>query len=178
MLVELSPLAGLAPVTIGTVTLAEVALGPVTSVAPYRGQEGEVGKRLESAFGFGFPAPDRLENGNSARAMWVGRGRALVIGAALPEGLAAFAALTDQSDAQAAIMVTGEEAAAVLARLTPLDLRERSFPVGATARSLIGHMTAQVSRTAADSYEIMVMRSMGATALHELTEAAQGVAAR
>ncbi len=178
MLVELSPLAGQAPVTIGTVTLAEVAPGPVTSVAPFRGQEAEVGKLLSDAFGFGFPAPGRSENGNPARMVWAGRGRALLIGAVPPAGLAPLAALTDQSDAQAVIAISGEEAAPVLARLTPLDLREGTFPVGATARSLIGHMTAQITRIAETGYEIMVMRSMGATLLHELTHAAQGVAAR
>ena len=141
MLVELSPLAGQAPVAIGTVTLGEVAPGVVTSVAPFRGNEAEVGKRLTDAFGFGFPAPGRLEKGNSVQMLWAGRGRALLIGTAVPEGLAELAALTDQSDAQAVVAVTGAAAAAVLERLTPLDLRDRTFPVGATARNFSSSMS-------------------------------------
>ena len=66
----------------------------------------------------------------------------------------------------------------VLARLTPIDLRDSAFPKGATARTVIGHMTGSITRTGADTYAIMVFRSMAKTAVHELERAMRGVAAR
>lgn len=177
-LIELSPAASLLPLTIGGVTLAEVETGPVASVAPFAGNADEVGKVLESAFGFGFPSPGRADNGNGGRILWAGRGRALLIGAAVPEGVAALAAVTDQSDSACIVSVTGPAAEAVLARLVPLDLRAAAFPQGATARSFVNHMTAQITRIGPDAFEIMGFRSMAATLVHELAEAARGVAAR
>ncbi|MCC5975705.1 MAG: sarcosine oxidase subunit gamma, partial [Rubellimicrobium sp.] len=47
-----------------------------------------------------------------------------------------------------------------------------------TARTLVGHMTASVTRVAGEAFEIMVMRSMAGTLLHDMTEAARLVAAR
>lgn len=177
-LVALSPCAGLLPVTAGTVTLTEVDPGPMTSVAPFAGKTAEVGKLLESAFGFGFPAPNLSQDGKGARILWAGRGRALLIGAAPPAGLGDIAALVDQSDGTAVVQLAGAGVVDVLARLVPLDLRPEVFGQGQTARSLVGHMTAQITRTGPDSVEIMVMRSMAATLVHDLTQAMRGVAAR
>lgn len=177
-LIELSPAAGLLPLTIGGVTLAEDAVGPVTSVAPFAGKTEEVGKLLRDAFGIGFPGPNGSEKGKGAQILWTGRGRALLIGAPPPTGLAALAAVTDQSDASVWVTVGGPGAEAVLARLVPLDLRVAAFPEGATARSFVNHMTAQITRAAADAFQIGAFRSMAATLVRELAEAAQGVAAR
>lgn len=177
-LIDLSPAAGLLPLTIGTVALTEDAVGPVTSIAPFAGKTDEVGKVLVDAVGCGFPAPNRAENGKGAQVLWAGRGRALLIGVPAPEGLSGLAAVTDQSDASVWVTVRGARAEAVLARLVPLDLRVAGFPQGATARSFVNHMTAQITRTGAEAFQIACFRSMAATLVHELTEAAQAVAAR
>ena len=92
--------------------------------------------------------------------------------------LAGLAAVTDQADGVAAVKIEGDAAEAVLARLVPLDLRAASFKRGHTARSLVNHMTASITRLGPKSFEVMVMRSMAQTLVHELTEAAEGVAAR
>jgi sarcosine oxidase subunit gamma len=39
-------------------------------------------------------------------------------------------------------------------------------------------MPAHITRVSADVYEVMVMRSMAQTLLHDLTRAATGIAAR
>ena len=88
------------------------------------------------------------------------------------------AALVDQSDAWAVVRLEGEGAEDVLARLVPVDLRLVSFPMGATARSKIGHMSGSVTRVGEDAFWLMVFRSMAETLVHDLKSAMEAVAAR
>lgn len=176
-LIATAACAGLLPQTIGDVVLTEVALGPVTSIAPFRGKSGAVTDAL-TVEGLRFPAPGETMTSGPARIIWAGHGRALLFGVEPPIALTANAALTDQSDASAVVRIEGAGAEAVLARLVPVDLRARNFPEGSTARSMVGHMTASITRVGGLAFEVMVMRSMAATLVHDLSEAAIGVAAR
>nr|WP_252734734.1 sarcosine oxidase subunit gamma [Octadecabacter sp. B2R22] len=166
---------GLLPKTIGAVDLAEVEPASITLIAPYAGQTKAVSAALKDALGVTFPAPNRAV-GTGARAVWCGIGQALLIGANCPD--LKGAACIDQSDAWAIVRIDGVDAAAVLARLTPVDLRNSQFKSGHTARTLVGHMTASITRVGAHSFEVMVMRSMAATLAHELEQAAENMAAR
>jgi sarcosine oxidase subunit gamma len=176
-LIAKTPLEGLAPVEAGGTRLAEGALGRVTSVAPLRGREQAVAAALRP-LGLSFPGPGETVGAGPLRMLWSGRGQALLIGAAPPEGLAGAAALTDQSDALAALVLEGTLAEAALARLVPLDLRADAFPEGRTARTMLFHLTCSVSRTGPRAFEVVVMRSMARTALHDLTVALKSVAAQ
>jgi heterotetrameric sarcosine oxidase gamma subunit len=177
-LIPLSPCAGLLPLTIGGDTLAETALGPVALVAPFKGQEAAAGRILTATLGLAFPEPNHVSQSSTARMVWCGPGRALLIGAPVPQGLPDVAAVVDQSDAFAVVRLSGPGGVAVLARLVPLDLRATAFPEGRTARSLLGHMAVSVTRVAADVIEVMAMRSMAVTLVHEVRQAMEGVAAR
>ena len=168
---------GFLPVTIGSVTLSEVVIERMASVAPFKGKEGVVTKALKEACEIAFPSPNRTSSKGEARAVWAGQGRANMIGCDLPD-LAGLAAVTDQADGVAAVKIEGDGAEAVLSRLVPLDLRAANFKRGHTARSLVNHMSASITRLGPNSFEVMVMRSMAQTLVHELTEAAEGVAAR
>jgi sarcosine oxidase subunit gamma len=176
-LIAKSPLDAVLPVEAGDMALTEAALGPVTLVAPFTGRERAVAAALKE-IGLGFPAPNRTLSSGEARILWSGRGQALLIGAAPPGSLAGLAALTDQSDAFAALRLEGRLAEAALARLVPIDLRAAAFPRGATARTMLYHMTCSLTRTGARAFEILVMRSMGRTAVHDLTVAMRSVAAQ
>jgi sarcosine oxidase subunit gamma len=147
-------------------------------IVPHRWAEDAVGAILQKSRGLPFPGPGETARSAEARILWAGPGRALLIGGELPEGLAERAAITDQGDGIAALGIAGPRVEAVLARLVPIDLRPGSFPPGRTARTLVGHMTASVTRVAGEAFEIMVMRSMAGTLLHDMTEAARLVAAR
>jgi sarcosine oxidase subunit gamma len=114
----------------------------------------------------------------AARALWFGREMALLIGPAPDESLAAHAALTDQTDAWAVVHLEGRQAAEVLARLCPLDLREAVFAPGHTARSDVAHMAGSVSRLGPQTWQIMVFRSMATTLVHEVEIVMARVAAR
>ncbi|MFV0359621.1 sarcosine oxidase subunit gamma [Tropicimonas sp.] len=170
------PLAGL-DTTHGSARLRSVVLTPVTWIAPFPGHGAALSEVLRAAFGFGFPEPGEAFSAASARLIWSGREQALLVGAPPDPSLATHAAVIDQSDGWAAFELTGPRAEDVLARLTPLDLRPVAFAPGQTARSLLGHMNAQIT-SIGSGYEFLLMRSMAQTAAHELQEAMRSVAAR
>lgn len=168
-----TPCEGLLPLSVGGARLAEVVLGPVTQVAPFAGQADAVAARL----GVALPEPGRARAVEGGRLIWAGPGRAWLIGRAAPD-LSGLAAVVEQGDGIACVLLDGPSARDVLARLVPLDLRERAFPEGATARTLLNHMAVTLVRVGADGFEIMAMRSMAATLVRELREAMEHVAAR
>ena len=174
-LIAKSPCEGLLPIEIGPMRLSEVVPEAITWISAFDGQEKNVSAALKAAIGAPMPAPNRTTGKAGTRAIWCGPGQALVLGPPVEiEG----AAVVDQSDGWAVIMVEGTGARDTLARLTPLDLRDGAFKHGHTARTLLNHMTASLTRVAADRFEVMVFRSMAQTAVHELQTAAERVAAR
>jgi sarcosine oxidase subunit gamma len=173
-----TPLNKMVSLTIGTVTFSEIDAGPLTSVSSYSGQSKKLSDALKSAHGMALPTPNRATGKDGARAIWFGREQALLMGVVPDKNLAKHAALTDQSDAWVVTMLSGAQATDVLARLTPIDLRDGHFKRGHTARSDLMHMNASITRTGADSFMIVVFRSMAQTLLHDIQTAMEGVAAR
>jgi len=155
--------------------LTEVDAGPVSLIAPLAGGQKATSQVLKSALGLGFPAPNRTL-GTGPRMVWCGMGQALLMGADGPD--LPQAAVVDQSDAWAIVRIEGPDAVAVLARLTPIDLRSDVFKRGHTARTLLAHMTVSITRLGTTSFEVMAMRSMAGTLVHDLEQAAKNVAAR
>ena len=161
--------------TLGGVTLAEVLVGPITSVAVLPGGAKAVAKGLKP-LGLAMPGPNSFVEKKGARIVWTGREQAFVIGVDCP-GLEG-AAVTDQSDGWAVLGVSGVAAVDVLARLVPLDLRLGAFPVGSAVRSGLNHMNVVILRVGDYAFEVMVFRSMARTAWHELESTMSMVAAR
>ena len=159
------------PLVVGAARLSEVVLGPVTSIAPFAGRAEDVAARL----GAPLPVPGRVGVVDGGRLLWTGPGRALLVGREAPE-LRDLASVVDQGDGIVCVVLEG--ARDVLARLVPLDLRDRDFPVKTTARTLLGHMAVTLTRVGVEAWEIMAMRSMAVTLVRELTEAMRHVAAR
>lgn len=160
----------LLPVAIGGLSLAARGYEAITWVAPFDGQMDSVTKALG-----GFPAAGEVLSLEAGRAISVGPGQAMILGQPVaPDG----AAVVDQSDGWSVLTLSGPGSADALARLTPLDLRLASFPIGQTARTLLGHMVASITRDGVEAFELMVFRSMTQTAVHELSRAMQGVQAR
>lgn len=177
-LVAMTPCAGLLPVAAGSCSLTERMPEAITSLAPYAGKEKAASEALKAAHGMGFPGPGRMTGRDSARAIWSGLGQALLVGPAPGKGMTRAMALTDQSDAWAVMRLEGEEAEAVLARLTPLDVRVSEFRRGSAARTELFHMAALIARVGVTTFDIMVFRSMAATAVHDLEVAMKSVAAQ
>ena len=173
-----SPCAGLLPLSVGALSLREADLGQMTSLAPYQGQEAALSDALQAAHGVTFPASNRTRTKGDARVLWFGQGMALLTGPEPAPELARHAALTDQSDAWAAVRLEGPGAPDVLARLTPLDLRPSVFETGHTARSELQHMMASITRVDEEAWLILVFRAFAETLVHDLETAMQSVAAR
>ena len=177
-LIQTTPCAGLVPVEAGALRLTEIAPGRMTALAPYRGREAALGAALSRAHGLGWPGPGQVVAGEDGAVQWFGRVLALLIGPEPDPALAEHAALTAQSDAWAVLRLEGARATAVMARLTPLDLRAARFGDGATARTEVAHMAGAVTRVGPEAYEIMAVRSMAATLVHDIALAMRRVAAR
>lgn len=175
-LIAKTALAGQAAVTRAGTTLAEVDLGPITSIALFPGQEKAAAKALKP-LGLAFPEPNSLVAKDGVRLVWTGRAQAFLIGAEAPE-MGEAAAVTDQSGGWAALSLTGPAAADALMRYVPLDLRLSAFPVGRAVRAPVYHMQAVIWREAEDALRLMVFRSMARTAWHEIDEALRSLAAR
>ncbi|WP_127104033.1 sarcosine oxidase subunit gamma [Pararhodobacter zhoushanensis] len=160
------------PVTLGRATVAALDPGRVTSIAPYPGRD------LSTALApLRFPAPGEVVSNGSIRLVWAGREMAFLLGAPAPD-LTGLAAVTDQSDGWVWVSLEGDDAAAVLARLSPLDLRPASFAPGTAARSTLNHLPALIIRTSETRFELASFRSMAGTLKEELHHAMQAVAAR
>lgn len=161
--------------TLATVTLAEVEVGPISSIAVFPGGGKAVAKGLKT-LGLAMPEPNAFIEKKGARIVWTGRDQAFLMGIEPPalEG----AAVTDQSDGWAALALTGAGAVDVLARLVPVDLRLAAFPVGRAIRTQLNHMNVVILRTGDHAFEVLAFRSMARTAWHELETTMHMVAAR
>jgi sarcosine oxidase subunit gamma len=173
-LVALSPGSEFDRFEAGGLALSESTVDQITSVAPFKGQADAVSRAMKAELGIGFPAPGDAFLKGDVQVIWAGRNTAFVMGAAFaPTG----AALTDQSDAWAIFRLEGVAAQDVLARLVPIDLRDAAFGEGRTARTMLAHMTCSLTRIGATRYDVMVFRSMAATAWHDLKGAMERVLA-
>ena len=168
---------GLLPLSIGSASLEEVDVGHLTSLTPF-GDPGGLSGALEKAHGLAVPKPNRSTAKGGARCIWFGHGEMMLIGPAPDKALGKHGAVVDLSDAWACVELSGAGAVDVLARLVPVDLRAAVFKRGHTVRTQLMHMSASITRTGADKFQIMVFRSMAATLVHDLKQAMAGVASR
>ncbi len=173
-----TPCARLLPLRIGAQEVREAELGSMTSMMPYRGQGEAFSSALRAAHGVALPEVNRSVGEDGCRAFWFGRGQVLLTGPAPDPSLIEYAALCDQSDAWACVVLEGPNAEDVLARLVPVDLRARVFETGHTVRTLIQHMNGSVTRLGPEQFLLMAFRSMTATLVHDLKSAMETVAAR
>lgn len=152
-LIATAPFEGLLPIEAEGTSVRALDPLPVTLVH----DTGDLVAGLE------FPGAGEISETVDGRLVWIGPGQALLIGVEAEGGN-----LVDQSDAWAIARIEGPRAEAVLARLVPLDLS--GMAEGQTARTLLGHMTASISRSSG-GFEVMVMRSMAGTLVHDLERA-------
>ncbi|MEM9581032.1 MAG: sarcosine oxidase subunit gamma [Pseudomonadota bacterium] len=161
------------PKTIGAATLTLAQPDVMWSVAPFRGRDAAVAKALGD-----LPAPNRSKSRGGTEITWFSRGEFMVIGTVPDAGLAKDAALTDQSDAWCVLELKGAGAEDVLARLAPVDLRQRTVKRGHCLRTQLNHMGVHITRTGNEAFRLMCFRSMAGTMVHELTDAMDALRAR
>lgn len=177
---------------------AEPAIaGPALTVAPQdglamasieaaRGQEAQLATRIAELLGIALPPPNRVASAGGVAAIGVAPRSWLLLAerspapepardlaAELAAPLAGSAAVVDQSDGRAVLLVAGAEARAVLARLMPLDLHHRAFAPGTAALSHAGHIPALLWQLDdAPTFRLAVPRSYAGSVLEMLAVAA------
>ena len=161
-LIATGPFDGRLPLEGRGVVVEAADFEPMTLVIAARGTAPKVS-------GLTFPEPGEVRSSGTKRLIWMGPGQALLCGAEAPK--AEPLVTMDHSDAWAVARVSGDAGPDVLSRLVPLDLRVTVFPVGSTARTLIGHMTGSVIRIDEITLDLIVMRSMAGTLVHDLERA-------
>jgi len=159
---------------IGQVKLVVCPSEPITSIAPFIGQLDAVNDVLK-LHRIKMPKVGAVSSGKNLSILWVGQDQWLALGAPdmFFENLHGIAALTDQSDAWVALHLSGEDAASIMARLTPVDMSALS--VGHCARSEYAHMPS-VLVPVSDGYKIMVPRSFAQTAVDKTVGAMRRLA--
>ncbi len=185
MVERTQPLAGIAragrhgPESAGGpgVTLSLPPRGSLWQVAPWAGTFDAVAAKLAAALGAeALPAPGRMAAAGDRLVAHVEPLKYWVMG---PDGAECPLALDpeegatlDLSHNDSAVRVTGPKAADLIARLCPIDLRERSFPPMSFASTQAHHMITRVLRTEA-FYEVWVMRSFAQDMWELLTHHAE-----
>lgn len=137
---------------------------------------------VRQAFGVPLPAPLASASDDGTTVLWLGpRSWLVVMGVQRSEHdfertrvvvNAAGGALFDVSASYVGWSIEGANARAALNRSCPLDLRDRSFPAGHCAQSMLGHVNALIYRPGeAPAYFVMVARSLARDAWHTLSVA-------
>ena len=95
-----------------------------------------------------------------------------VFGSVLTEPDASDGVILDISHSRTHIRITGPKARVVLNSYLPLDLRDRSFPVGAVASTAFHHVGVTLWRTE-QGYELLVPRGFAVSLWELLAEASR-----
>ncbi|MGS4944002.1 sarcosine oxidase subunit gamma [Meridianimarinicoccus sp. RP-17] len=138
-------------------------------------------------FGMALPAPGGwVAAPDGLGAFWMAQGQWMITGAgAADRDFAAEVALaapqarvTEQTDAWAAIAITGDAAALALLLERLVNLPPRATAPGRSTRTLLHHMGVFVIRPAADRLFVLGMRSAAGSLWHALATAADRLAGR
>jgi len=127
-------------------------------------------RAVEARLGIALPATPKIVSGASHDAIWSGPDQWLLRAATRDgftnflEALSAQAAVSDQSDARAAVRLSGPHVRDVLAKGVMLDLHPSTFAVSDVALTSIAHIGVHLWRLTdgpdGSVFEIMVTRSM------------------
>lgn len=79
-----------------------------------------------------------------------------------------FAFVIDQSHGRVALTLSGPDATRILANGIAVDLHGDVFPIGRSASVLCNHLSVHLARTAADSFDLIVMRSFAEALVDDL----------
>lgn len=168
----------------GVIVQERDSLG-IASVLAKRGQQDALTKRIREHFGIELsPGPKRSAAGDYAFiAMgpntWLATGEATgnAFVTSLTDALGEHAAISDQTDGQAVLRVSGPKARNALCKLVPIDLHPRIFRSGDVAVTVAVHIGTTLWRLDDDPngqsvFEIAVLRSLAGSFWTALSESA------
>lgn len=77
---------------------------------------------------------------------------------ALVATLKPWADIVDQSHGRVRILISGKKSTKVLAKGTAVDVSLSAFPIGHASTTLIGHISAHLTRISEENFELTVLR--------------------
>jgi methylglutamate dehydrogenase subunit D len=98
---------------------------------------------------------------------WAGPDQFFVMAVGVPDGeveklvrkkVGDVASVVDQSHGRVVFQIAGDKARDILAKGTPVDLRDERFPVGKSALTQIAHIGAHLTRVGQDAFQVSVFR--------------------
>jgi methylglutamate dehydrogenase subunit D len=150
----------------------------IARIVARKGQGVRLAELLRASFGVELPhGPTRVSHGDVGIAgiapqTWLATrdGAGNGFAQSLRQSLVDCASVSDQSDAHAILRLTGPSVRAALAKLTPIDIHPRSFPVNSVAQTLCGYVNVTLWRLEDSQgdpvFEIWAGRSL-AVSLHQ-----------
>lgn len=170
-------------VTVGALTLALLPEQEIVSIGPFKGHFDAVAGVVREALGvmLSDSFQEETDSGGyatfrAAHNQWFCRGPE---GGNLTARLATLcdrqAAVTNQTDSRVRLSLSGPGAAAIAAKLVPVDLHPSSFEKGHVALTLAGHIPViLICREARLHYEFMVFRSLAQSLFDNIHVAMNG----
>lgn len=145
------------------VTLVEVKDPTLYQIAAWPGTIATVGDRAAAmARADAAPGPGGSSTGTAGTLLRVEPLKWWLHGTAAQAIDAEEGAVLDLSHSRVQVRLTGPQARLCLNRLLPLDLRDRSFPAGAVAASVMHHVGVTLWRSG-DGYELFLPRGFAAS---------------
>lgn len=153
----------------GVTVRLEGGFGLATLIAPESAAASLAGA-VRAMLGLDLPSSPAASASESHALLWSGPGQWLLRARersgfhALLAGLSAHAAVSDQSDARAALRLSGARVRDVLAKGSMVDLHPSAFPIHAVALTSFAHVGVQLWRGEdgpdGPVFEVLVARSM------------------
>lgn len=184
-LTTLTPLGAESPRTdrIGAIEIAEDVSRALASLACRLGREADFDAAADAALGVAMPAPGRFGANDRYRVIWTGPGQFFVetdldaesdLEGSLKAAFGASASITDQTDAWARFVVTGESVAAMFERLCAVDLGVSE--AGDSTRTIMEHVGVfLLCLEPGRRYAVLGPRSSAGSLHHVLSTAAKTV---
>jgi len=170
--------------TNGVIVQERGGLG-IASVLAKRGQQDALTKQIRERFGIELAAGSKRSAAGDYAFIATGPGTWLATGEAtgnaivtsLTDALGEYAAISDQSDGQSVLRVSGPKVRDALCKLLPIDLHPRIFRSGDVAVTVAAHIGATLWRLEDDPsgqsvFEIAVFRSLAESLWSALSESA------
>jgi methylglutamate dehydrogenase subunit D len=143
----------------------------VASILAHRGGEAALSALVRTRYGLDLPTIPRAVRGAAHAFVWAGPGQWLLIAEQREDlsELSRLAAVSDQSDARAALRLSGPNVRDMLAKGCMIDLHPTAFPSGAGAMTSIAHIGVHIWRVDESPsgggaiFDILIARSMAAS---------------
>jgi methylglutamate dehydrogenase subunit D len=145
----------------------------IAKILARRGQVAALAQQVQAHFGIDLPREPRRNSSGAAAVLGLGPETWLATGdqgsndfaLTLKPLLGSCASICDQSDAYAVLRLSGPNLREILAKLIPIDLHPRVFPVGQVSETVAAHIGVILWRLedAADGssvFELAVPRSL------------------